>query len=378
MPGNPGIARLAECIPSPDLNPQAIFATARSLGVELTIVGPEAPLVAGIVDLFRNAKIPIVGPTAEMAKLEGSKVYAKKFFEQHGIPTARFEAVFTHSEASTALNRFSFPVVIKADGLAAGKGVVIAQNKAEAEAAIAAHGPVVVIEEFLTGPEVSFIALCDGRNAVPLLPSRDHKRAFDGDCGPNTGGMGAYCDAALLSGAQTTQVMEQIIWPTVEATSFTGFLYAGLMLTDAGPKLLEYNVRLGDPETQALMHHFDDDLAEFMTKAANGELGTAAPRWKSGASQCVVLAAQGYPGPFRSGDTITGIAEAESAGAAVFHAGTRIGWSGFATAGGRVLGVTSSGTSLNQAAENTYTLVKHIQFDGMHYRRDIGTTPPET
>ena len=376
MPGNPGIARLAECIPSPDLNPKTIFAAARSLGIGLTIVGPEAPLVAGIVDLFRNAQMPIVGPTAEMAKLEGSKVYAKQFFEQHRIPTARFEAVSTQSEASAALNRFSYPVVIKADGLAAGKGVVIAQNKAEAEVAIAAHGPVLVIEEFLTGPEVSFIALCDGRTALPLLPSRDHKRAFDGDRGPNTGGMGAYCDATLLSSVQTTQVMEQMIWPTLQATGFTGFLYAGLMMTASGPKLLEYNVRLGDPETQALMHHFDDDLAEFMTKAANGKLGTAAPRWKNGASQCVVLAAQGYPGPYRSGDAITGIAEAESAGAAVFHAGTRVGWSGYATAGGRVLGVTSTGTSLNQAAENTYALVKHIQFDGMQYRRDIGTAQP--
>ena len=375
MPGNPGIARLAECIPSPDLNPEAILATARALSVELTIVGPEAPLVAGIVDLFRNARMPIVGPTADMARLEGSKVYAKRFFQQHRIPTARFEAVSTASEAIEALNRFTYPVVIKADGLAAGKGVVIAQNRADAEAAIATHGPLLVIEEFLTGPEVSFIALCDGRNAVPLLPSRDHKRALDGDNGPNTGGMGAYCDAALLSPAQTTQIMEQMIWPTVESTAFTGFLYAGLIMTPAGPKLLEYNVRLGDPETQALMNHFDDDLAAFLLNAAHGNLGSEAPRWKEGASLCVVLAAQGYPGPYRSGDPITGIPKAESGGATVFHAGTRVGWSGYSTAGGRVLGVTSTAPSLAQASATTYQLVKHIHFEGMHYRRDIGALP---
>ncbi len=372
LPGNPGMARLAECIPSPLLSPAHILATARTIGAELTVIGPEAPLVAGVVDLFRAANLPIVGPTAEMARLEGSKIYAKRFFAEHNIPTARFEAATTTDEALQALKRFTFPVVIKADGLAAGKGVVVAQNQAEAEQAITAHGPALVIEEFLTGPEVSFIALCDGQRAVPLMPARDHKRALDGDLGPNTGGMGAFCDAALLTPAETTRIMEQIILPTLQATSFTGFLYAGLIMTEAGPRLLEYNVRLGDPETQALMYHFDDDLAEFLLSAANGSIGQAPLRWKEGASHCVVLAAQGYPANYRSGDTISGIPEAENKGAAVFHAGTRVGWSGYVTAGGRVLAVTTSGPTLAQAAENTYARVRHIHFDGMHYRRDIG------
>lgn len=376
LPGNPGMARLAECMPSPLLSPSHILAAAQTVGTDLTIIGPEAPLVDGVVDLFRAAKMPIVGPTAEMARLEGSKIYAKRFFANHQIPTARFEAVSTSEEALQALRRFTFPVVIKADGLAAGKGVVIAQNQTEAEQAIATHGPALVIEEFLTGPEVSFIALCDGHRAVPLLPSRDHKRALDGDLGPNTGGMGAYCDPALLSPLETTRIMEQMILPTVEATGFTGFLYAGVIMTEAGPRLLEYNVRLGDPETQALMYHFDDDLPEFLLSAAQGHVIASPLRWKDGASHSVVLAAQGYPANYRTGDTITGIPEAENKGAAVFHAGTRVGWSGYVTAGGRVLAVTTSGPTLAQAAANTYALVRHIHFEGVQYRRDIGVPHP--
>ena len=325
-----------------------------------------------MVDLFRSAGSAIVGPTAEMARLEGSKVYAKQFFQQHKIPTARFETADTIPNALDALKRFTLPVVVKADGLASGKGVSICHTNEEAQHAVAVHGPSLVIEEFLTGPEVSFMALSDGRHVVPLLPSRDHKRAFDGDRGPNTGGMGAFCDANLLSETQTTQIIEQMIWPTVEATAFTGFLYAGVILAPNGPKLLEYNVRLGDPETQALMHHCDDDLAEVLLSAAHGRLGTRPLVWKPGVSQCVVLASKGYPGPFQSTEAITGIAEAENRGAVVFHAATRVGWSGYVTTGGRVLGVTASGHNRQLAADTTYSLVNHIKFEGMHYRGDIG------
>ena len=372
MPGNPGIARLAECIPAPSLTPANILAAAQALAVDLTVIGPEAPLVAGVVDLFRSAGRAIIGPTAEAARLEGSKVYAKRFFDQHAIPTARFETVASAAEATDALRRFTFPIVIKADGLAAGKGVIIAQNQAEAQQGFETLGPAIVLEEFLEGKEVSFIVLSDGRNVVPLLPARDHKRALDGDRGPNTGGMGAYCDSSLLTDTETGQILDQIIEPTVQATGFTGFLYAGLMMTAQGPKLLEYNVRLGDPETQALMHHLDDDLAEILNSAARGKLDTRPLRWHDGVSHCVVAAAGGYPGPHRTADAITGMEKAESCGAAVFHAGTRVGWSGYATAGGRVLAVTTGGPDLAQAARKTYECLGHIKFEGMHYRRDIG------
>ena len=372
LPGNPGIARLAECIPALSLTPANILAAAQTLAVDLTIIGPEAPLVAGVVDLFRSANLAIVGPSAEAARLEGSKVYAKRFFNLHAIPTARFETVTSPAEAIDAIGRFNFPIVIKADGLAAGKGVVIAQNRAEAERAFEILGPAMVVEEFLEGKEVSFIVLSDGRNVIPLLPARDHKRALDGDSGPNTGGMGAYCDASLLTDTEIGQILDRIIQPTVYATGFTGFLYAGLMMTAQGPKLLEYNVRLGDPETQALMHHLDDDFAGILHSAAQGTLKARPLHWRDGVSHCVVAAAGGYPGPYRTADAITGIEKAESCGAAVFHAGTRVGWSGYATAGGRVLNVTTSGPNLTEAARKTYECLSHIKFEGMHYRRDIG------
>ncbi len=375
IPGNPGIARLAHCIPATQLTPQSILTVAQNLGVNLTVVGPEAPLVAGVADLFRIAKLPLIGCTAEAARLEGSKIYAKRFFDEHQIPTARFETITTNAKAIDALARFTFPVVIKADGLAAGKGVVIAQDSAQAEQAIAQLGPTLVIEEFLQGREISFIVLSDGETVVPLLPSRDHKRALDGDRGPNTGGMGAYCDESLLSETDADHILDRIILPTVRATRFTGFLYAGLMMTLQGPRLLEYNVRLGDPEAQALMYQLDDDLPEILLAAAQGRLNQKPLRWAPGVAHCVVLAAAGYPGPYRSYDPITGIADAENCGAAVFHAGTRVGWSGYATCGGRVLSVTSSGPTLAEAARTSYNAVSQIHFEGMHFRRDIGLEP---
>jgi phosphoribosylamine--glycine ligase len=364
IPGNPGIAQVAKCLPAGDA-----LAAAENVGADLTVVGPEAPLVEGIVDWFRAAGRPIFGPTAAAAQLEGSKIFAKNFFIQRNIPTAGFVTAENEDDARRAVARFGFPVVLKADGLMAGKGVIVAQNQAEAHAAIATLRGRLVVEEFLAGEEVSFIAVCDGKRAAPLAPTQDHKAVFDGDKGPNTGGMGAYCDARILTEEQATRIMDTVILPTVEATHFTGFLYAGLMMTADGPKVLEFNVRMGDPETQPLMHRLDCDFAEVLAAAARGRLDGTPLRWNPGPSVCVVLASAGYPGAYKTGFPITGI---DDCGATVFHAGTRQGAHGIETAGGRVLGVTGSGDSLEQALDGAYAAVRKIHFEGMHYRTDIG------
>ena len=371
-PGNPGMAQLATLVPIGDGAPDTLLALAESIDADLTVVGPEAPLVAGVVDVFRAAGRKIVGPTAEAAQLEGSKIFAKQFFRDAGIPTAAFFAAESLDHALQALDRFNYPVVIKADGLAAGKGVVIAPDRAAAESAIRNLGRRVVVEEFLSGEEVSFIALTDGRNVVPLAPAQDHKTVFDGETGPNTGGMGAYCDSRILNGAGAQRILDSIIRPTVEATRFTGFLYAGLMMTAGGPRILEYNVRLGDPETQPILHRLRTDLAAVLLAAATGELGGVTLDWDPGPSVCVVMASGGYPGKFDSGFPISGINEAEAAGATVFHAGTRLGPHGLETAGGRVLGVTASGADLAEAIDRAYSAAGAIHFERMHYRRDIG------
>ena len=362
-PGNPGIAQVATCL-SPS--------QAAELAPDLTVVGPEAPLVEGIVDQYRSRGLRIVGPTRNAARLEGSKIFAKKFFVDAQIPTARFTTVGNSADAEAAFNQVGFPLVIKADGLAAGKGVVIAQNRAEAEIALTTLKPPFVIEEFLRGEEVSFIALCDGRDALPLAASQDHKAVFDGDTGPNTGGMGAYSDSSILPEAQCETVLNQVILPTVARTRFTGFLYAGLMMTAEGPKVLEFNVRLGDPETQPLLHRMQSDFVPALMAAAEGRLDGTRLEWRAGPSVCVVLASGGYPGSFETGKPITGIREAESTGTTVFQAGTRIGPAGLETAGGRVLGVTASGADLKSAISATYRGVDCIRFEGMHYRTDIG------
>jgi phosphoribosylamine--glycine ligase len=358
-PGNPGTAQIATNIATTDY---------LSIGSDLTVVGPEAPLVAGVVDLFRAAGRPIVGPTQEAARLEASKIHSKEFMRRIGIPTARFVRVETSEEGLAALNQFEYPVVVKTDGLAAGKGVIIAQDRAEACAAVASLGPRLVIEEFLEGEEVSFIVLSDGRNMVPLEATQDHKALQDGDTGPNTGGMGAYCDGRILSSNDAGKILDTVIQPAIRATGFTGFLYAGMMMTTAGPKVLEFNVRLGDPETQALMHRLDDDFAGTLAQAAAGNLNANSLKWKSEPSVCVVVAAAGYPGQVRTGAPIT----INSGSAQVFHAGTKIGSRGLETSGGRVLGVTDSGADLATAIRNAYSGVEKIHFGGMHYRRDIG------
>jgi phosphoribosylamine--glycine ligase len=365
-PGNPGIAQIGTCIAGDPIE------VAESIGADLTVVGPEAPLVAGIVDAFRARGHKIVGPNREAAQLEGSKIFAKNFFVQRTIPTAEFITADDPKQAREVIGRFGFPVVLKADGLAAGKGVVIAHNRGEAESALSTLKGRLVIEEFLTGEEVSFIALCDGRDALPLAATQDHKAAFDCDQGPNTGGMGAYCDAAILSERQTREILDRVILPTVEATRFTGFLYAGLMMTEAGPKVLEFNVRLGDPETQPLMHRMASDFLPALVAAAEGRLGSERLEWNPGPSVCVVLASAGYPGSYETGKPIQGITEAEAVGATVFHAGTRVAERGLETAGGRVLGVTAGAVDLRGAIDRAYAAVRHIHFDGMHYRRDIG------
>lgn len=367
-PGNPGIATIATCLAAPDaISGYANIADQH--GVDLTVVGPEAPLVAGIVDQFQARGLKIIGPTSAAARLEGSKCFAKSFFKRAGIPTAR---------SSSNINDFSFPLVVKADGLAAGKGVAIVQDQAEAEQAIKRLGPNVVIEEFLEGEEVSFIGLSDGDSLVAFTPTQDHKRIFDGDQGPNTGGMGAYCDARILTDEQGGEIMERIMLPALhqmrkEGTPFTGFLYAGLMMTADGPKVLEFNVRLGDPETQALMYSFEGDLADILNEVVHqGVPKPSAPRLVSSPAVCVVIAAEGYPERPRTGDKISGIQEAEANGATVFQAGTRQEYDALITSGGRVLGVTAGGETLENAISNAYRAVDKIHFHGMHLRRDIG------
>jgi phosphoribosylamine--glycine ligase len=344
---------------------------AEAAGVEMTVVGPEAPLVAGVVDQFRARGLAIVGATQEAAQLEASKIHSKQFMQRLGIPTARFVRTESVDAAREALSKFSLPVVVKADGLAAGKGVIIAQTRTEGDAAIESLGPRLVIEEFLEGEEVSFIVLCDGRRALPLEATQDHKTVGDGDTGPNTGGMGAYCDGRILSAAQASIVIDRVIEPVIHATGFTGFLYAGLMMTSEGPKVLEFNVRLGDPETQPLMHRLDCDFAQALMAASQSELNHVRLSWKSSPSVCVVLAASGYPGKVRVGDVIEDRGQ-RTEGSVNFQAGTKVGDRGLVTAGGRVLGVTASGTDLRSAIDAAYRAVEQIHFDGMHYRRDIG------
>lgn len=366
-PGNPGIAKLATCVPAP-ADVAGYAAIAKEFGCDLTIVGPEAPLVAGIVDEFYRHRLKIIGPTKAAARLEGSKLFAKEFFQRAAIPTAR---------SGSRLDEFGFPVVIKADGLAAGKGVVIANDRSEAEEAIRRLGPNVVIEECLQGEEVSYMGLSNGHMLLPFAPTQDHKRIFDGDQGPNTGGMGAYCDPHIITPEQSSQIMECIMLPAIaqmraEGTPFVGFLYAGLMMTADGPKVLEFNVRLGDPETQVLMHSFRGDFAEILNMMAVG-VGTVSGRAWANSSVCVVLAAEGYPDTPVMGDEITGIEEAEALGATVFQAGTKIESGTLRTAGGRVLGVTAGGENLKKAIDSAYSAVDKIHLRGMHYRKDIGS-----
>lgn len=372
-PGNPGIAQHATLLVTADY-----LAAAESVEADLTVVGPEAPLAMGIVDQFRRAGFLIFGPTAEAARLESSKTFAKDFMTRAGIPTARYTSTANEREAYDALRRYGLPVVIKADGLVAGKGVTIAASQIEAEHAIEqllGQGTHIVVEEFLAGEEASFIVLSDGKRILPLEASQDHKAAFDGDKGPNTGGMGAYSDGRILTTTEIQRVMDTIVEPAIQRMShegepFTGFLYAGLMMTAAGPKVLEFNARLGDPETQALMHRMRSDFVPALHSAARGNLDVSPLEWSPEPSVCVVMASHGYPGKVRTGDFITGLDQIQDA--VVFQAGTKLDHNVLSTAGGRVLGVTASNSDLEGAIRKAYDAVSKIRFDGMHYRYDIG------
>jgi phosphoribosylamine--glycine ligase len=351
--------------------------------IALTVVGPEAPLAAGVVDVFRARGLKIVGPTKAAAQLESSKAFAKAFMQRHGIPTARHE-VFTDAAAAHAhVDAQGVPIVIKADGLAAGKGVVVATTLAEAHDAIdfmlGEASSRVVIEEFLQGEEASFIVVADGVHALPLATSQDHKRLLDGDAGPNTGGMGTYSPAPVVTPNVHAKVMQEIVLPTLagmarEGMPFSGFLYAGLMIdADGNPKTVEFNARLGDPEAQVILMRLKSDLVEVLQHAADGTLDAADPQWDRRAALCVVMAAAGYPQRPRAGDVITGLEQAVAEDAVVFHAGTqRLDDGRTVTSGGRVLCVTALGQSVKQAQQRAYELLAPIHFDGAQYRGDIG------
>ncbi len=387
VPGNGGIAAEAECPAADVADVSALTALAERLGPDLTVVGPELPLVNGVGDAFRARGWRIVAPSRQAAQLEGSKIFAKEFLLRHGIPTAGMIGTFgSASKACDALRAATWPLVIKADGLCAGKGVFLAPDAASAKDFIeraldknelGPGGQRILLEETLEGEELSFILVTDGERYAPLVPTRDHKRVFDGNLGPNTGGMGAYSSDELLSPKLRATILESIVEPTMRGLAadgipYQGFLYIGLMLTKSGPKVLEFNCRLGDPETQAIVARMDFDLAEVLAQVAAGKLDAAKLRWKPGASVCIVLASGGYPGKFEIGKKIEGLANAEKIrGAKVFHAGTKRDGDSIVTSGGRVLGVTAAAASLDAALAAAYEAAGKIHFEGMHYRKDI-------
>lgn len=389
-PGNPGSAQEAKCenvaIGATDV--AALVAFAQANNIALTVVGPEAPLAAGVVDAFRAANLAIFGPTKTAAQLESSKAFAKDFMARHAIPTA-FYQVFTGEQQAEALayvREQGAPIVLKADGLAAGKGVIVAMTLAEAEAAVGdilggkfgSAGARLVVEEFLTGEEASFIVMCDGKNALAMASSQDHKARDDGDKGPNTGGMGAYSPAPVVTDSVAERIMTRIIRPVLdgmaaEGTPYTGFLYAGCMIDPEGnPKTLEFNCRFGDPETQPIMMRLQSDLVELVEAALAGKLDTTTANWDSRAAVGVVMAAANYPEEPRKGDVITGIPAAEANGAKVFQAGTSQQGEQIVTSGGRVLCITALGDSVSLAQQAAYRALNQVRFDGAFYRSDIG------
>lgn len=385
-PGNAGAMSDVSCIPANILDPKEIASLAETLGADCTVVGPEAPLVVGVADELEAKGIPVVGPCQAAAQLEASKAFSKEFLLDCGIPTAASTVLESQSEIDSTVGRFGYPVALKADGLAAGKGVVIAQDGSEARACarkmlagalVGNAGRRIVVEQFLEGEEVSFMILSDGKTFKVLPATQDHKRAFDGDRGLNTGGMGAYCDDAILDTATSDQIVADVIEPTLagmrrRGQPFKGFLYCGLMLTDDGPKVLEFNVRLGDPETQPMLFRIDGGFAELLASAARGELDSSLTRVDSQPTACVVMASGGYPGKYETGKLISGLRAAERSGTKVFHAGTKLIEGKVVTSGGRVLGVTARGENLGESLANAYQAVQAIDFAGAHYRRDIG------
>jgi len=387
-PGNAGIAQLATCVPARVDDVKSLADLASSLSIDLTIVGPEVPLVAGIADVFAAWGLRLVGPTAAAARLEGSKIFAKEFMARHEIPTARFNICDSPGAAIDAFERnYNLPVVIKADGLAAGKGVRIAATQDEFEAAInemmverifGEAGARVLIEECLVGQEASLMLFTDGRGYKLIAPARDYKRVNDGDLGPNTGGMGSYSTAGLIDPLALAAIEHNIIQPTLagmaaEGAPFSGVLYVGLMLTSDGPAVIEFNARFGDPETQSVLTRLNSDLVDIFESIAGGNIEQIPVAWSEDSSVCVVAASGGYPGAFEKDKQISGLPEANRLrDVVVFHAGTAIDTAGkFTTTGGRVLGVTATGANVPAARDRAYQAVEQIKFDGMHYRSDI-------
>ena len=385
-PGNGGIALDAECVPADVKNLDSLVALATKLQPDLTVVGPELPLTLGVVDEFQSHGWPIFGPTRAAAQLESSKSFAKEFMQRHRIPTAHYAICKTIEEVRATLPHFHTPIVVKADGLAAGKGVVVAKTKEEAASVAAemlsgkmvgAAGTLVVLEECLTGDELSFLVFSDGERVVPLVAAQDHKRVGDGDSGPNTGGMGAYSTATIVDDKMRDWLVHHIAEPVIggmkaEGAEYKGVLYCGLMMTARGPMVLEFNCRFGDPETQPILMRLESDLVEALEASVGGRVSEGDFRWSPDASACVVIASAGYPGTFEAGKKIAGL---ESVGAMegvkVFHAATSRRDDVYFTSGGRVLGVTARAPDLATAVERAYAAVSMIGFEGMHYRKDI-------
>jgi phosphoribosylamine---glycine ligase len=387
-PGNGGIADDAECLPVDPGDVRALVELTGKIAPDLTVVGPELPLVNGISDAFRQRNWAVVGPSGQAAQLEGSKIFSKEFLLRHGIPTAKMYGAYNSArDAYAALSDVVWPLVLKADGLCAGKGVLLAPNTESARQflenvmeknELGPGGRRVLLEETLEGEELSFIILTDGERYAPMVPTRDHKRVFDGNQGPNTGGMGAYSSEELLPAGLRDTVISTIVEPTLrglakEGIPYQGFLYIGLMLAKDGPKVLEFNCRLGDPEAQAIVARMDFDLAEVLADVAAKQLDPTKLEWKKGASVCVVLTSGGYPGKFEIGKNIEGLTSSTTnTGVEVFHAGTKRERDSLRTSGGRVLGVTTAADSLAAAVGLAYRASEKIHFDGMHYRKDIG------
>lgn len=386
IPGNPGMEKIAECNSAISISDnRALVAFAKEHKIDLTVVGPELPLANGVVDAFEAAGLKAFGPSKVAAEIEGSKAFSKWLMKKYDIPTAKFE-VFTDAEAARSyVNEQGAPIVIKADGLAAGKGVIVATTLEQAIEAVDSimcdqtfgeAGSRVVIEECLVGEEASLLTFTDGETIVPMISSQDHKRAYDNDEGPNTGGMGTYAPAPVATKEILAQVQKEILEPTIQAMAaegrkYIGCLYAGLMITADGPKVIEYNARFGDPETQVVLPLLDGDLAEIMLACIDGKLADTKVSWKDEAAVCVVMAAGGYPASYQKGDVITGIDAAEAGGAVVFHAGTAKTDAGIVTNGGRVIGVTATAANIKQAVDNAYAAVGKINFKDNHFRKDI-------
>jgi len=382
IPGNPGMGEMVDISVTDNA---AILRFAKEKEIGLVVVGPEVPLINGLVDDLEKAGIRAFGPRANAAQIEGSKAFAKNLMKKYGIPTARYE-VFTEAEPARAyVRRTGAPIVVKADGLAAGKGVIVAMTEREALDAVNAimedntfgdAGARVVIEEFMEGEEASLLAFTDGKIIRPMISAQDHKRAFDGDLGPNTGGMGTYAPAPVMTPEMTERAVEEILKPTIaamekEGCPYRGCLYLGLMVTHEGPKVVEFNARFGDPETQVVLPLLDGDLVQIMCACADGTLADVPIHWKDGAAVCVVLAAGGYPASYEKGDVIHGIPDAENAGALVFHAGTAKQDGNIVTNGGRVLGVVGMGKDITAAVKKTYDAVEKISFKNAYHRKDI-------